>query len=59
MKKTDMMPVRANQATMWTLNPDRNTVRLAAPPLRLAALPEPLAVTWTSMLVGRSPQVAV
>ena len=29
MDKERMMPVHANQATMWTLNPDRKTVRLA------------------------------
>ena len=39
-----MTPVRANQATMWTLNADRKLVRLAVPPLRLAGMPEPLAV---------------
>jgi hypothetical protein len=33
MDPKDMMPVRGNQATMWTLNTDRRTVRLAVPPL--------------------------
>ena len=40
----DMMPVRANQATMWTLSADRKTVRLALPPLQIAGMPEPLDV---------------
>jgi hypothetical protein len=44
MKEEHMMPVRANQATMWTLNADRKMVRLAVPPLRLTGIPEPLAV---------------
>jgi len=44
MDKEQTMPVRANQATMWTLSADRKTVRLAVPPLRLAGMPEPLAV---------------
>jgi hypothetical protein len=44
MDKEDKMPVRANQATMWTLSADRKLVRLAVPPLRIAGMPEPLAV---------------
>jgi hypothetical protein len=44
MDKEQMMRVRASQATMWTLNADRKTVRLAVPPLRFAGMPEPLAV---------------
>jgi len=44
MHKEQMMRVRASQATMWTLNADRKTVRLAVPPLRFAGMPEPLAV---------------
>jgi hypothetical protein len=32
MAKQRMMPVHANQATMWTLSSDRETVRLALPP---------------------------
>jgi hypothetical protein len=44
MDKERMMPVKASQATMWTLNEDRKTVRLAVPPLRLAGMPEPLDV---------------
>ena len=44
MDEEKMMPVRANQATMWALSADRKTVRLAVPPLRLAGMPEPLAV---------------
>ena len=38
------MPVRANQATMWALSADRKTVRFAVPQLRIAGMPEPLAV---------------
>jgi hypothetical protein len=44
MDKERVMPLRANQATMWTLSTDRKTVRLAVPPLCLAGMPEPLAV---------------
>ena len=44
MDRESMMPVRANQATMWTLSADRKTVGLAVPPLRIAGMPEPLAV---------------
>jgi hypothetical protein len=43
MDKRDMMPVRAKQATMWTLSADRKLVRLALPPLLIAGMPEPLA----------------
>ena len=42
--KEQMMPIRANQATMWTLNADRKTVRLAVPPLRIVGFPKPLDV---------------
>jgi hypothetical protein len=28
MDKHDMMPVRANQATLWTLSDDRKTVQM-------------------------------
>ena len=38
------MPVKASQATMWTLSEDRWLVRLAVPPLPIAGMPEPLAV---------------
>ena len=44
MDKEDKMPVRANQATMWTLSADRNLVRLAVPPLRIVGFPKPLDV---------------
>ena len=44
MDKEQMMPVRDNQATIWTVSADRKTVRLSVPPLRLAGMPEPLAV---------------
>jgi hypothetical protein len=44
MDNEQTMPVRANQATMWTLSDDRNTVRFAMPPLPIAGMPEPVAV---------------
>jgi hypothetical protein len=44
MDKRDMMLVRASQATMWTLSDDRQTVRLAVPPLRIVGFREPLDV---------------
>jgi hypothetical protein len=37
-----MMPVDADQETMWRLSADRKTIRLALPPLPLAGLAEPL-----------------
>ena len=44
MDEERMMPVKASQATMWTLSEDRKSVRLAVPPLRIVGIPEPLAV---------------
>ena len=44
MDKGEMMPVKASQATMWTLSEDRWLVRLVVPPLPIAGMPEPLAV---------------
>ena len=44
MDNEQRMPVRGNQATMWTLSDDRNTVRFAMPPLPITGMPEPLAV---------------
>jgi len=44
MDKEQMRPVRANQATMWTLSADYKTVRLAVPPLRIVGFPKPLDV---------------
>ena len=38
MAKQEMAPVRVKQAGMWTLNPDRKTVRLAVQ--RLATMPD-------------------
>ena len=38
-----MMSVEADQ-TMWTLSPDRTTVRLTLPPLPLEGMAEPLKV---------------
>jgi hypothetical protein len=44
MDKEQMMPIRARQATMWTLSADRKLVRLTVPPLRIEGIPTPLAV---------------
>ena len=44
MDKEQMRPVRANQATMWTLSADCKTVRLAVPPLRIVGFPKTLDV---------------
>jgi hypothetical protein len=44
MDEEQIRPVRANQATMWTLNADRKTVRLAVPPLRIVGFPKPLDI---------------
>jgi hypothetical protein len=44
MDNEEIRPVRANQATMWTLSTDRKLVRLAVPPLPIVGMPEPLAV---------------
>jgi hypothetical protein len=44
MDNEQTMPVRANQATMWTLNADCKTVRLAVPPLRIVGFPKTLDV---------------
>ena len=44
MEKEQMMPIKANQATMWTLNADCKTVRLAVPPLRIVGFPKPLDI---------------
>ncbi len=48
MDKEQMRPIRANQATMWTLNADRKTVRLAVPPLRIVGFPKRSTCSWTS-----------
>jgi hypothetical protein len=44
MDKKQIRPVRANQATMWTLSADRKLVRLAVPPLPIVGFPQPLNV---------------
>jgi hypothetical protein len=44
MDKEQMRPIRANQATMWTLSADRKLVRLAVPPLQIVGFPKPLNV---------------
>lgn len=40
-----MMLFAAEPEQMWTLTDDRQTVRLAVPPLPLEGLPEPLRIT--------------
>ena len=45
MSNDDMMPFEADPEQMWTLTDDRQTVRLAVPPLPLEGLPEPLRIT--------------
>jgi hypothetical protein len=44
MDNEEIRPVRANQATMWTLSTDRKLVRLAVPLLRIVGFPKPLNV---------------
>jgi hypothetical protein len=44
MNKEEMMPIVAEQATMWTVSADRKTVRLALPPLSLDGIPEPITI---------------
>jgi hypothetical protein len=44
MDKRETMPMKASQATLWTLNSGLKTVRLAIPPLRIVGFPEPLDV---------------
>jgi len=38
------MPVEIDTATMWTLSPDRRSIRLTLPPLPVASAPSPLKV---------------
>jgi hypothetical protein len=40
----DMMPFEADEAVMWMLSDDRETVRLALPALPIEGMPEPLQV---------------
>ena len=40
MKRIHMMPIAAEQGTLWTLSEDRKYVRLLLPPLPIAGLPE-------------------
>jgi hypothetical protein len=37
-----MMQIEASEMTMWTLSRDRQTVRMALPPLPLPGMPEPI-----------------
>ena len=39
-----MMPIAAEQETMWTLSEDRKMARMAVPPLPIAGMPEPISV---------------
>jgi hypothetical protein len=44
MDRKDMMPIAAEQETMWTLSDDRKMVRMAVPPLPVAGMPKPIKV---------------
>jgi hypothetical protein len=39
-----MMPVEIDAATMWTLNADRQSIRLTLPRLPLAGMAQPLTI---------------
>jgi hypothetical protein len=43
-KREHMMPIRIDSATMWTLNADKQSVRLTLPPLPLAGQARPVYV---------------
>jgi hypothetical protein len=45
MDRKDMMPIAADQETLWTLSDDRKMVRMALPPLPIAGMPEPIKVS--------------
>jgi hypothetical protein len=44
MDQEDVLPVDVAKEMVWTLRPDRKTVRLSLPPLPLDGLPEPINV---------------
>ena len=44
MKRPRMMPVTMSVATMWTLNPDKRSIRLALPPVPVAGQDQPMFV---------------
>ena len=44
MDQDDVLPVDVAKELVWTLSPDRKTIRLSLPPLPLDGLPEPIKV---------------
>ena len=44
MKRPRTMPVTMSVATMWTLNPDKRSIRLALPPVPVAGQDQPMFV---------------
>jgi hypothetical protein len=44
MDQDDVLPVDVAKEMVWTLSPDRKTIRLSLPPLPLDGLPEPIKV---------------
>jgi hypothetical protein len=42
MKRKDMTPVEIDATAMWTLSPDRRSIRLTLPRLPLAHMAQPL-----------------
>jgi hypothetical protein len=44
MDQDDVLPVDVAKEMVWTLSPDRKTVRLSLPPLPLDGLREPIKV---------------
>jgi hypothetical protein len=44
MDQDDVLPVDVAKEMVWTLSPDRKTVRLSLPPLPLDGLPDPIKV---------------
>ena len=53
-RERGMMATSINIAQMWTLNEDRESVKLRVPPLPLHGLPEPLRVTLDFVADKRS-----
>jgi len=44
MDQHDVLPDDVATEMVWTLSPDRKTVRLSLPPLTLDGLPEPIKI---------------
>jgi hypothetical protein len=44
MRRQDMMPVEIDATAMWTLSPDRRSIRLTLPRLPLAHMAQPLTI---------------